>query len=99
MFLLLCSSSAIAQTTFGAITGTVTDPSGSVVPGAQVTITNEGTGAVRKVTTASDGVYNAPDLGTGTYQVRVEATGFSAQDRVHLVLYARQILNIELILR
>lgn len=98
MFLLLCSSSAIAQTTFGAITGTVTDPSGSVVPGAQVTITNEGTGAVRKVTTASDGVYNAPDLGTGTYQVRVEATGFSAQDRVHLVLYARQILNIELIL-
>ncbi|MGH9469517.1 MAG: carboxypeptidase regulatory-like domain-containing protein, partial [Terriglobia bacterium] len=66
-----------------------------MIPGARITVTNEGTGAVRQMTTASDGVYNVPDLGLGTYRVRVEAKGFSPQERLHLTLYARQVLNVD----
>ncbi|MGH9706539.1 MAG: carboxypeptidase regulatory-like domain-containing protein [Candidatus Acidiferrales bacterium] len=67
-----------SQTTIsqGSIQGTVTDPTGLVVPGTAVTITNQATGQVINVTTTSAGAYNSGGLLPGTYVVRVEATGF-----------------------
>jgi Carboxypeptidase regulatory-like domain/TonB dependent receptor len=99
--LFLATSAVLApgQTTFGTITGTVTDPSGAVVPGALVTVRNEGTGATRKVTAASDGDYAVADLDLGTYDVQVQAKGFTTQDQPHLVLNARQVLNVNFKLR
>ncbi|MGH9469599.1 MAG: carboxypeptidase regulatory-like domain-containing protein [Terriglobia bacterium] len=88
------SSAGWGQTTFGSITGSVTDPSGAMVPGARITVTNEGTGAVREVTTAGDGDYTVADLDLGTYDVRVQAKGFSTEDRPHLILNARQVMNV-----
>jgi hypothetical protein len=67
-----------AQTTIatGSITGLVTDPSGAAVPGAQVTITNVGTAAVRTVQTTSTGNYSSGPLNPGNYKVKVSAAGF-----------------------
>ncbi|MCX6631963.1 MAG: carboxypeptidase regulatory-like domain-containing protein [Candidatus Solibacter sp.] len=67
---------AFAQTNRGAITGTVTDQSQSVVPGASITITNIGTSEVRKLTTGQAGTYSAPDLDPVTYRGEGELKGF-----------------------
>ena len=65
-FLLVGSSSG--QSTFGSITGIVTDPSGGAVPKAQVTVTNEGTQAVRETNTGATGVFNVANLDIGVYR-------------------------------
>ncbi|HKV77452.1 MAG TPA: carboxypeptidase-like regulatory domain-containing protein, partial [Candidatus Sulfotelmatobacter sp.] len=68
----------LAQTTIstGSVVGTVTDPSGAVVSGAKVTITNKGTGQVVTTTTTSTGNYASGALIPGDYTVRIEAAGF-----------------------
>jgi hypothetical protein len=66
----LASAPLTAQTTFGSITGTVTDQKG-VIPNALVSIVNEGTGVERKVLTTANGVYKVPNLGVGSYRVRI----------------------------
>jgi len=60
------------------ISGTVADPSGAVVPGAKVTVTNTATNISTTAVTTSAGTYTVTDLIPGTYKVRVEAPGFSA---------------------
>jgi hypothetical protein len=65
-----------AQAPTGTITGTVTDQSGASIPGAKIKITSPETGRERVLTTAIDGSYSAAVLAAGTYEVRVEATGF-----------------------
>jgi len=68
------------------ISGTVTDPSGGVVPGAKVTATNDATGVATHAVTSSAGTYNITDLIPGVYSVTVEFTGFaiSVQRNVHV---------------
>ncbi|MGH9328228.1 MAG: carboxypeptidase regulatory-like domain-containing protein [Terriglobia bacterium] len=85
---------AKAQSTFGSITGTVKDPSGAIVPNATVRVTNEGTGAVREVTTGSTGVFNVPSLDLGVYSLRVSAKGFTTYSHRDLHLAANQILTV-----
>jgi hypothetical protein len=70
------SSRLGAQTATGAVVGTVQDGSGAVVPGANVTITNKGTAVSRSLVTNSDGLYSAPSLQAGDYEVKVESSGF-----------------------
>src|SRR4029077_1948595 len=53
-----------------------TDPQGAVVPGAQVTITNQGTGASLTVISTSSGIYSAPSVDPGTYTIRVKSSNF-----------------------
>ncbi len=67
---------AQAQTATGVILGTVTDASGAVIPGASVTVTNKATGAARSLTANGQGLYSAPALLAGDYEVRAEAQGF-----------------------
>jgi len=71
----------IAQAPTGTITGIVNDESGAVIPNANVTITNRGTGISRAATTNSEGFYSAPALAAGDYEVRVEAGGFKTSVR------------------
>jgi hypothetical protein len=61
----------------GTILGTVTDPSGAVIPNAKVMIVNTGTGVVHATQTTGAGDYAVPDLVPGPYRIEVEATGFS----------------------
>jgi hypothetical protein len=58
------------------ITGRVSDQQGAVVPNASVTATNSATGLARTVTTTGAGLFRIPNLQPGTYDVKVEATGF-----------------------
>src|SRR5215467_9081339 len=75
---LAISLPAVAQTTVsqGSIQGTITDPSGAVVAGANITITNKATGQVVRVTSTSSGNYSSGALLPAQYVVRVEAKGF-----------------------
>ncbi len=68
--------SANAQVRFGAVVGTVSDPSGATVTGANVKLTNLGTNEVRTMQTSSGGIYSFPNLIAGMYRVEVEMTGF-----------------------
>ena len=61
-----------AQAVTGTILGTVTDTSGAAVPGATVTLTNQGTGLTRTVVTDQAGEYTAPSLPTGKYKIVAE---------------------------
>ncbi|MGD0761388.1 MAG: TonB-dependent receptor, partial [Candidatus Sulfotelmatobacter sp.] len=71
----------------GAITGTVQDPSGAVVAGADVRITNQGTNAVeRTVKTDADGSFTAPLLPAGTYTVTVQGSSFAQSDFSDIVV-------------
>src|ERR1051325_9309631 len=85
----------VAQTTTGTITGTITDPSGAVVPNAKVTVLNEAEGSARDVTATGSGVYVAPNLTVGTYRMRVNAPGFAQSDTTRLILNANQVLNVD----
>jgi len=73
--LLACALGAAAQST-GSISGTVTDPTGAVVPNAQVTIHSLATGLDRIVKTDSAGLYNVPSLQPGDYRIQAGASGF-----------------------
>src|ERR1700722_19706547 len=76
VFVLLAAVSVSAQTFRGTILGTVTDPSGAVLPGAKVTVKNVGTGLERTTETSTDGSYALPELQIGTYTVTVTLAGF-----------------------
>jgi Carboxypeptidase regulatory-like domain/TonB dependent receptor len=84
-----------AQTTFGSITGTVSDPTGAVIPGIPVTVTNEGTGQQRQTTTSSTGVFNVSDLPVGPYRIHVEAPGFSPFEQTGMTLNANQVIGLD----
>src|SRR5215469_16883116 len=70
-----------AQIETGTLSGTVTDPSGAVVPGAKITATNTGTGLTRTVNTNSGGNYVIVDLPPGNYSVSVESANFQTYKR------------------
>jgi len=77
LFIFLLPSSTQAQLTRGAISGTIRDASGAVIPGATVRIASAATNISRDVVTNDDGFYRAGALEPGTYVVSVEKTGFS----------------------
>jgi len=68
-----------AQTSYGAIAGSVTDQSGAVVSGATVTAVSKDTGESHKTATTSNGGFKIEALGTGVYDITAEAVGFSKQ--------------------
>jgi hypothetical protein len=76
--LVLMPVSLLAQTNTADVVGTVTDPTGAVLPNATVTITNTGTEIARTMQTNVTGDYTFTRLQVGTYKVAVEAQGFKA---------------------
>src|SRR3981081_2604995 len=69
------AQSAQAQAVGATLSGLVTASSGAAIPNATVSITNQGTQEVRQVTTNGDGIYSAPNLIPGLYDVSVTAAG------------------------
>ncbi len=87
--------SAHGQVSFGTILGTLSDPSGAVVPQAKVTITNVDTNLIRTLETDSAGAYSAPSLPPGHYIVTVEKAGFKTQKGNALTLAADQTAHLD----
>jgi uncharacterized membrane protein len=81
----LTSGIAYSQNT-ASIVGTVSDPSGSAVTNARITITNTDTGLVRSTIASSTGSYAARELAIGHYNVKVEAPGFKAYELTNITL-------------
>jgi len=74
---LLMTPSLVAQSLVsGDLTGTVTDPSGAVVPNATVTLKSNGTGATRNTTSTNNGSYRFSLLQPGSYTVSASASVF-----------------------
>src|SRR4051812_26197679 len=66
----------LAQTVSSSILGIVVDPAGSVVPGAEITLTNLGTAAVHKTVSDAGGLFRVTNIFAATYSVTVQARGF-----------------------
>jgi hypothetical protein len=95
ILLLVCalasvSTSAVAQSTFGSILGTVHDASSAAIQGAQVTLTNVGTNAVRTETTDATGNYAFRNIDVGVYKIVISAQGFQPQTMPEISLTARE---------
>ena len=90
---------AFSQTYNGRILGTVTDPSGAVVPGATVVVTDVQRGVSRTLTTDQTGEYVAPDLQPGIYKVRVVVKGFKTIERVNVPLEVAKDVRIDVALQ
>jgi hypothetical protein len=81
LFLSVFVSFSRAQTAgTGALTGSISDPTGGVVPGVTVTATNNDTGQLRTTKTGADGVYTLSLLPPGNYKVQFSATGFKTAE-------------------
>ena len=83
--LLVLSTNLFAQYTSGRVQGSVSDPSGRLVHGAAVLLTNTETNVVRNATTNDEGVFAFPALPPGNYKLAVSATGFA---KVALTFYS-----------
>jgi hypothetical protein len=96
--LLLYLPSTFGQRNLGHIYGSVTDPSGGVVPSAKVTVVDLERGVARVVTTDNAGEYSAPSLIPGTYALRFEAAGFQMAERRDIAVGVGQDVRIDLAL-
>src|SRR6266403_288817 len=90
------SAPARAQVAGGNFSGTISDPSGRLVPQAQISIQNVATGITTTVTTNSDGYYTAVNLLPGEYQITVSAKGFATEVRkgISLTVGAQQVIDL-----
>ncbi len=92
------SATLSAQVVNGTISGTVTDPSGALVPHAHVLVHNDDTGVQRTLTTGNEGTFAAPAIPIGFYTVTAESPSFAAYKRTGISLTVGQTLNLTLAL-
>jgi len=93
-FQLLLTGALWAQTNRAAITGTVTDTTGAVIAGVEVTASNLDTNVATKTTSNQDGIYVLPDLPPGKYSVEFKISGFETERRPSVTLTSTQVAQI-----
>jgi hypothetical protein len=91
----LGSVAAFGQSTNGTITGVITDASGAVVAGALISVRNVDTGSMYSGDSTGTGNYTVAQLPTGTYDLRVESSGFKAFERKGLAVEPANVLRID----
>ena len=96
VLILSCSVALRAQSTYGALTGTVIDPTGAAVVGATVTLTNVGTSEKQTQATGDTGLYSFVNLYPGQYRLTVDKTGFKHVDRQNVVIQVQQTTRIDI---
>ena len=96
---LLAAGRLLAQSTYGAILGTVRDSSGAVVQGAQVMLANTGTSATRAVATDASGNYAFKNIDVGTYALTLTAPGFEKESLPQIELTARETRRMDATLK
>ena len=93
--LILAASPIRAQVLYGSVVGTVEDPSGAVIPGATVTLTNTNTAAARESKADEQGRYTFVSLLPGTYSMAVTATGFRSLTRTGITVTINNVTRVE----
>jgi Carboxypeptidase regulatory-like domain/TonB dependent receptor len=94
--LILCTCPLVeGQSTYGSVIGLVTDPSGAAISGAQVTLTNSGTGDKRVQPTGGDGLFSFVNLAPGNYRVDIEKQGFKRLTREPVVVQVQQSVRLD----
>src|SRR5579862_3048509 len=93
--ILAASSIANAQVLYGSLTGTVTDTSGAIVPGAQVSAVENQTGVKQDTVSDSAGIYRFAALLPGTYKVTIAAQGFGTQETSGVVVNRNEIARVD----
>ncbi|MBZ5583092.1 MAG: carboxypeptidase regulatory-like domain-containing protein, partial [Acidobacteriia bacterium] len=96
VWLLVAATLAIAQSDRGAITGAITDPTNSSVPGAKLVLRNTETGAVAETETTQTGNYTLASLPVGVYDLTVQATGFKTAVQKQLIVQLAQTLRLDI---
>ncbi len=102
VLLLVCSlapSRLSAQTSFGSITGTVTDSSGAPVPQVNVTLTSLATGEKRSIQSGGDGTYQFVNLNIGDYRIDAEKSGFKHLTQQPVNVEVQNTLKIDIALQ
>lgn len=94
--LCLATTRGYSQATNGTINGTVSDPTGDVVAGAKVKLTNSGTAESRTATTNDSGFYSFENLPPGQYEISVQQSGFKQLTRQNIELQVDSTLRINL---
>jgi len=97
--LIVGSGMLLAQIDRANISGTITDPSGAIVAGARITVTDLDTGQSVTVTTGSDGIYTVSLLHIGRYSVEASASGFQKSLQSGIVLDVNQVARVDLRLK
>ena len=92
---LLFSPVAFAQSFNSGLRGTITDATGAALPNATVALTDEATGQIRATISAADGTYVFNAIRPATYTLHIQAPGFAATDRTHIVLATQDFLTLD----
>ena len=93
---ILLAGALYGQSTYGTITGAITDPSAAVIAGATVEAKNQSTAEVRTVNTDAEGFFRFVELEPGTYVVSAAANGFDRVERKDVVLKAREEIRADI---
>jgi len=95
----LAQSIALGQTTFGTLLGTVSDPSGGIVPGVEITLTNLDTNVKTKTATNTDGMYTFVNVQPGRYRIDAQGSGFQHLVREPIVVETQQSYRADITLQ
>src|SRR5271154_4875692 len=100
LLVVVTAATAYAQTSGGAIRGTISDPPGALIPAAGITIEEISTSQNWKLVSSSAGLYNAPNLPVGKYNVTVNAPGFSTAERTNIDVQvgSERVIDLRLVL-
>jgi len=93
------AASALAQTNTGRITGTVTDPTGAVIPGVEITVRNPATGLSRNTVSNESGNYQVPLLPPAVYEVQAALAGFATEVRAGITVQVDAIVRVDYALK
>ncbi len=99
VFVLLASFTVLAQSTNATLNGVVTDPSGAVVPGAELVLTNKATKYESKFTTNERGEYTIRNLTPGTYELKASKSGFQNSVKTGITLGINAIGRVDVVMQ
>jgi len=96
LLVVLCAVPAMAQRITASIRGRLTDSTGAVLPGADVTVKSDETGFSRSTVTNGEGVYSFEELPLGTYTVAASLSGFKSAQRTGILLNVADVRSIDI---